>query len=86
MTPVMQAKEQCPIPLPGEPHTPGLAGCLTVFAPMIHEARKRVRCGAERLAAQYGIVPFDPIAIEESLAANLAGPLLMMATAYSFLN
>jgi type 2 lantibiotic biosynthesis protein LanM len=47
---------------------------------MIHEARQRVRCGAERLAAQYGAMAFDPIVIEECLAANLAGPLLMMAS------
>src|SRR6185369_12753310 len=79
MTAAMQAKQQCPIPLPDGPHTPGLAGCLTVFAPMIHEARERVRRGAQQLAARYSTVPFDPIAIEECLAANLAGPLLMMA-------
>ena len=28
-------------------HTPDLAGCLTVFTPMIHEARERVRRGAD---------------------------------------
>jgi type 2 lantibiotic biosynthesis protein LanM len=76
----MQAKDRSPVPLPDRSHTPDLAGCLTVFAPMIHEARERVRRGAERLAARYGAVPFDPAAIEECLAANLAGPLLMMAS------
>src|SRR5215471_5808698 len=80
MTAAMQAKDRCPVPLPDRSHTADLAGCLTVFAPMIHEARERVRRGAERLAARYGAVPFDPAAIEESLAANLAAPLLMMAS------
>src|SRR5215471_2730412 len=80
MTAAMQAKDRCPVPLPDRSHTADLAGCLTVFAPMIHEARERVRRGAERLAARYGAVPFDPAAIEECLAANLAGPLLMMAS------
>src|SRR5215471_13346773 len=80
MTAAMQAKDRCPVPLPDRSHTADLAGCLTVFAPMIHEARERVRRGAERLAARYGAVPFDPAAIEECLAANLAAPLMMMAS------
>src|SRR5215471_6825664 len=80
MTVVVQAKERCPIPLSNGSHTPGLADCLTVFAPMIHEARERVRRGAKRLAARSNTAPFDPIAIEECLAANLAGQLLMMAS------
>jgi type 2 lantibiotic biosynthesis protein LanM len=45
---------------------------------MIQDARRRVREGAARIAAQNPAVPFDPIQVEEALAANLAEPLLTM--------
>ena len=69
---------QCPIPLPDTLRTPGMAGCLTAFTPMIHDARERVQDGATRLAAKYQDVPFDAATIEDRLAANLIAPLLTM--------
>ncbi len=69
---------RCPLPLPDELRTLELAACLTIVSPMIHDARLRVRARASQLAVGYPSAPFDPPAVEESLAVNLAAPLLMM--------
>ncbi len=67
-----------PLPLPEHLRSYGLANCLVALAPLIQIARDRVRRGIRDLAGAYGRLPFDPAAIEESLAANLAEPLLQM--------
>jgi type 2 lantibiotic biosynthesis protein LanM len=70
--------EDCPLPLPDALRMEGLAPCLGVVAPMIHVARERVCRGARRLAEEYPRAPFEPVKVEESLAVNLAAPLLAM--------
>src|SRR5581483_5416897 len=69
----------CPLPLPEHLRGSAFASCLAVAAPLIHASRDRVRRAAERLAREFPGAPFDPTRAEESLAANLAEPLLIMA-------
>jgi type 2 lantibiotic biosynthesis protein LanM len=45
---------------------------------LIETARDRVRRGIQDLAQSHGCLPFDPAVIEESLATNLAEPLIQM--------
>jgi type 2 lantibiotic biosynthesis protein LanM len=73
-----EALSACPLPLPEKLRSHGLANGLVAFAPLIQMARDRVRWGARNLAESHGRLPFDPVNIEESLAANLAEPLLQM--------
>lgn len=70
----------CPLPLPQQLLGHGLTNCLHAVAPWIDAARERVRRGAHDLAASYPNTPFDPSTIEESLALNLAEPLLVTMT------
>ena len=67
-----------PLPLPDNRRGRGLSDCLTAVAPLIRQARDRVRRGAQRMFRSWAAAPFDPEVIEEALAANLAGQLLMM--------
>ncbi len=67
-----------PLPLPENLRSHGLAHCLIALAPLIQNARDRVRRGVRDLTRSYDYLPFDPAAIEDSLAANLAEPLLQM--------
>jgi type 2 lantibiotic biosynthesis protein LanM len=67
-----------PLPLPEPLCGHRLAGCLAVAAPLIERARQRLRQGARAVAASYSHVPFNPETIEETLAENIAEPLLMM--------
>ncbi len=67
-----------PLRLPEKLHSQGLARCLVVLSPLIQPRRDRVRRGLQSLAKLHGRLPFDPENIEESLAANLAEPLLQM--------
>lgn len=66
----------CLLPLPEHLRGHGLTNCLIAIGPWIDAARKRVRQGALDLARSYPDVPFDPEAIEEFMALNLAEPLL----------
>src|ERR1700722_2459831 len=67
-----------PLPLPENLRSHGLANCLVALAPLIQSARDRVRRGVRDLVKFYDRLPFDPAAIEDSLAVNLAEPLLQM--------
>jgi hypothetical protein len=69
---------QCPLPLPEYLTGYGLAQCLIAVAPLLEEARDRVRRGAADLAASCQEVPFDPANVESALADYLAVPLLQM--------
>jgi lantibiotic modifying enzyme len=66
------------LPLPEKLRSSGLADCLVALRPLIQIALDRVRRGVTSLTESFGCPPFDPVAIEESLAANLAGPLFQM--------
>jgi type 2 lantibiotic biosynthesis protein LanM len=66
------------LPLPEQMQSQGLAHCLVFLAPLIQNARDHVRRGVRHLAESHERLPFDPMTIEESLAANLAEPLLQM--------
>jgi type 2 lantibiotic biosynthesis protein LanM len=68
----------CPLPLPEHSLSSGFARGLVLVAPMIESARQRVLSGALGLAKSYPDAPFNPAGIEQSLAANLAQPLLQM--------
>jgi type 2 lantibiotic biosynthesis protein LanM len=70
----------CPLPLPEHLQGSGLARCLVAATPLIQAAREQVRQGAQDLVKSYPKAPFDATSIEESLAANLAEPLLLMTT------
>jgi type 2 lantibiotic biosynthesis protein LanM len=72
--------ESYPLPLPERLRGHGLTGCLHSIAPWIDQARERVRRGAHRLAESFAEPAFDPNVIEESLALNLAEPLLVTMT------
>ena len=67
-----------PLRLPEKLHSQGLVKCLAALAPQIESARERVRRGLRNLAKRHERLPFDPADIEESLAENLAEPLLQM--------
>ncbi len=67
-----------PLPLPKKLQSHGLSNCLVALGPLIQIARDRVRRCARSLAESHGRHLFDPASIEESLAANLAEPLLQM--------
>lgn len=68
----------CPLPLPEKLRSSGLAKCLVALSPLIEIARDRTRQGIQKLADSHGCLPFDPMSIAESLAANLAEPLIHM--------
>jgi type 2 lantibiotic biosynthesis protein LanM len=67
-----------PLPLPDQLRSHGLAHCLTILGPLIQAARDHVRRGVRNLSNSHGRLLFDPRTVEESLAANLAEPLLQM--------
>ena len=67
-----------PLPLPDVRQGRGLPRCLAVAAPVIQQARERVRRGARDLAISFANAPFSPDAAEEMLASPLAQQLLMM--------
>ena len=66
------------LPLPDNCRGHGLSDCLIAVAPLIQQARDCVRRGAQRMVRSWAAAPFDPEAIEESLAAKLGEQLLMM--------
>ena len=67
-----------PLPLPESWNHQGIAGCLVAVAPLIEEARTRVRNGARRLAVGWPEAPFAPESIDEILASPLAQQILLM--------
>ena len=69
---------QPPLPLPNIGQGRGLPRCLTVVAPVIQQARERVRRGARALAMSFDNAPFSPGAAEEILASSLGQQILMM--------
>jgi type 2 lantibiotic biosynthesis protein LanM len=69
---------RCPLPLPEYLTGYGLAQSLIAAAPLIEEARDRVRRGAADLANSYPDVPFDPANAESALAGHLTVPFLQM--------
>jgi type 2 lantibiotic biosynthesis protein LanM len=71
---------ECPLPIPEHLRGHGLVRCLDAIEPQIQEVRLRVRQRAQRLIRTNSRLPFDPLAVEEALAANLAEPLLTMMT------
>ena len=73
------SQSPCPLSLTHSGRNQGIGSCLIAFAPLIQEARDRVRTGLRHLARTYGRLPFDPAAIEESLASCLADALTQMA-------
>lgn len=77
---VEEPRAESPLPLPDALKGSGFAECLTIVLPQIQLARERVRRGAQTLAATHSLAPFDPHAIESSLASVLAGLLLQMVT------
>jgi type 2 lantibiotic biosynthesis protein LanM len=70
----------CPLPLAEHLGGSGLAHCLVAARPLIQAVRERVRQHIRDLVKSHPKAPFDPANIEESLAANLVGPLLLMMT------
>lgn len=68
----------CPLPLASAGRGQGLSNCLVAFAPLIQQARDRMRKGISDLARTHGRSAFDLAIIEESLASSLTDPLIQM--------